>query len=113
MTEDQLLTAVLHLCQLLGLRTAHFRPARTAQGWRTPLAGHGAGFPDLIVVGPAGVLARELKTDRGVPSTAQLCWLTALSAAGVDAGIWRPIHLHDGTITRTLQALRAREDGDR
>src|SRR5258705_9090381 len=59
MSEEELLTAVLQLCRVLGLRTAHFRPARTEKGWRTPVSGDGKGFPDLIIVG-SQVLAREL-----------------------------------------------------
>lgn len=110
MTEDQLLSNVLELCTRLGLRTAHFRPARTAQGWRTPVQGHGKGFPDLVVVGPGGVLYRELKSDRGSLTADQREWLTALTAAGVDADVWKPAHWHGGQILHQLKCL-ARGDG--
>lgn len=59
MTEQQLLANVLDLCRLLGLRTAHFRPAQTAHGWRTPVSGDGQGWPDLVIVGAGGILVRS------------------------------------------------------
>ena len=46
MTEDELLTAVLELAKFAGWRVCHFRPARTAMGWKTAIQGH-KGWPDL------------------------------------------------------------------
>ena len=63
------------------------------------------GFPDLVAVGPQGVLFRELKTAKGKVSPAQEAWLEAMLAGGVDAGIWRPSDLLNGTIARELAAL--------
>jgi hypothetical protein len=106
MTEAHLLTAVLDLCKLLHLRVAHFRPARTDRGWRTAVQGDGAGWPDLVIVGPGGVIYRELKTDRGRISPVQADWLVALVDAGQDAGTWRPEDLASRRIERELLALR-------
>jgi hypothetical protein len=61
-------SAVIDLPHLLGWRAAHFRPARTATGWRTPVAADGAGFPDLV---PAKsglpVIFAETKRERRPP----------------------------------------------
>lgn len=103
-SEDDLQKTVLDLCRLLHVRVAHFRPARTDRGWRTPVAGDGAGFPDLVLVGPSGVLWRELKTQKGTISSDQLDWLADLQRAGADAGIWRPSDLV-GTVRRELEAI--------
>ncbi len=106
-SEDDLLDAVLDLAKTLGLRTAHFRPAQTAQGWRTPVSGDGKGWPDLVLVGPGGVLFRELKSARGAASVEQRLWLNVLALAGQDTGVWRPDDLQSGRILAEMQALRA------
>ena len=56
---------ILDAAKLTGWRTAHFRPARTKQGWRTAVGGDGAGFPDLVLVHPGAgfVWFVELKRD--------------------------------------------------
>lgn len=105
MTEDQLLANVLDLCRLTHVRTAHFRPARTATGWRTAVSGDGKGFPDLVLVGNKGVLFRELKSDKGRPDTEQAVWLERLRAAGANVGVWRPDDLHAGSILHEIQAV--------
>lgn len=87
--EDDLLRDILKLCKILHLRTAHFRAARTANGWATPVQGDGKGFPDLVIVG-GGVLYRELKSNTGYPSQEQRAWISALGASGADVGVWRP-----------------------
>lgn len=105
MTEDQLLYAVLELSRMLGLRTAHFRSAWTERGYRTPVAGDGAGWPDLIIVGQR-LIIRELKSERGRVDPEQTAWLALLGRAGVDAAVWRPAQWIDGTIREELMALR-------
>jgi hypothetical protein len=112
MTERDLQTAVLDLCKLLGLRTFHTRTARTADGWRTPVEGDGAGFPDLVIVGPAGVLYRELKTDNGPLSPRQRQWLDDLRDAGQDVDVWRPKDLKGGVVERELKFLRGTGHGN-
>lgn len=104
MSEDNLLTSVLDMCKVLGLRTAHFRPARTEKGWRTAVSGDGKGFPDLVILGNR-LIMRELKAGRGYSSAEQRIWLNALFAAGVDATIWRPSDWRSGRIERELREL--------
>lgn len=105
MSETDLLACVLDLCRLLHLRTAHFRPARTALGWRTAVSGDGKGFPDLVIVGRVGVLFRELKGERGRHSKEQNEWRAALRVAGADAGTWDPQDWRSGEIVRQLRRL--------
>jgi hypothetical protein len=110
-SEADLYDAVEDLCKLYHLRIAHFRTARTKTGWRTAVAGDGVGWPDVVVVGPAGVLYRELKTKTGRPTAEQLVWLEALQRAGQDAVIWRPEDLRSGRIQRELWQITGRTNG--
>lgn len=105
MSEDDLLEAVIQLARALGWRTAHFRPARTEQGYRTAVQGDGKGFPDLVLVHPqkSDILVRELKSETGRTSPEQLAWLGAFTAVDVDAGVWQPRDWIDGTIEKTLR----------
>ena len=104
MTEDALLTNVLDAAQQLGWLRAHFRPAKTAKGWRTAVQGDGKGFPDLILLrGPRG-LAVELKAERApkkMPDE-QVAWLDAFVAAGFESRRWRPAHWQSGQIEEVL-----------
>ena len=102
MTEAELQEAVIDLAHLLGWTVAHFRPARTAQGWRTPVAADGAGFPDCVFVRDRVVYA-ELKSAKGAPSAAQRRWLDQLDRAGAETYVWRPADWMDGTIESTLR----------
>lgn len=112
MTEDDLLRAVLDLARILGLRTAHFRAAQLKDRdgearWVTAVQGDGKGYPDLTIVGPGGVLFRELKSERGIVAPEQKAWLDDLAAGGADAGVWRPADLRSGRISTELRALRS------
>ncbi len=77
--EADLQTEIIEHLQTLGYLVAHFRPAKTAKGWRTPVEGDGEGFPDIIAVHPqAGrCVVLELKSSSGRVSDAQLEWLRA------------------------------------
>jgi hypothetical protein len=88
-TEADFQAAVIDLARTLGWRVAHFRPARTEQGWRTPVAADGKGFPDLVLCRDRVIYA-ELKPARGRVSDEQLLWLDALAGAGAEAHLWRP-----------------------
>ena len=74
---------------VLGWRWCHFRAARTAQGWRTPLSGD-AGFPDIVAVCGRRLLFAELKADRGAVRSQQRGWLDALEVVGQEVHLWRP-----------------------
>ncbi|MGL5908712.1 MAG: VRR-NUC domain-containing protein [Phycicoccus sp.] len=86
MTEAAWTTWVIDLARWHGWHVSHFRPARTAAGWRTAVQGH-PGFPDLVLARAGLVLFRELKTDRGVVTAEQRAWLAAI---GDHADVWRP-----------------------
>jgi hypothetical protein len=105
-SEDDLLTAVLDLARLFGLKVAHFRPAKTDRGWRTAVQGDGKGYPDLTIAGPGGALFVELKSATGRPSREQQEWLAMLNRAGAGTAIWRPADLRSGRIKQELRALR-------
>jgi hypothetical protein len=112
-SEDDLLRAVLELARLLGVMTAHFRPAqvRDKDGktrWVTAVQGDGKGYPDLTLAGPGGVLFRELKSAKGACSAEQSVWLSTLMGAGADAEVWRPADLKSGRIKRELQEIAGR-----
>lgn len=109
MTEDDLLRAVLDMCRLFHLRVAHFRPAQMKDRdgrarWVTAVQADGKGYPDLTIVGPAGLMFRELKSSTGSVTPEQKTWLLVLSRVA-DADTWRPTDLRSGRIERELRAL--------
>lgn len=109
MTEAQLQTAVIECARILGWRVAHFRPAQTAKGWRTPVEADGAGFPDLILAHPTNgttVYAVELKSDRGVVSEAQWEWLRLFENGGCYTDVWRPADWTSGRVEALLRQRR-------
>lgn len=84
---------VLDLAKLKGWRTAHFRTAQNGRGqYRTPVAGDGKGFPDLVLVrpGPGTEVDGELEEAPGRGFDQKLAYLrdAAISAQayGHDAG---------------------------
>ena len=90
-TEAEFLEQVIKFAKLHGWRVAHFRPARTATGWRTAVSGDGVGWPDLILVKGRWLIAAELKRSaKEKPRPEQVAWLDALAAAGVNVFIWSP-----------------------
>lgn len=114
MSENDLLKAVLEMAKLFGLMTAHFRPARRQMEdgttrWETAVQGDGKGYPDLTIAGSAGVLFRELKSEKGVCSAEQSIWLGRLKEAGQDASVWRPRDLKSGRIEKELRAIAKSE----
>lgn len=94
--EARFTDQVLELAERLGWRRAHFRPARTATGWRTAVQGDGAGFPDLVLLRGSRLVVAELKSDTAPgPRPEQLAWLEAFEAAGAEAYVWRPAQLDE------------------
>jgi hypothetical protein len=89
-TEAQFEQAVIQLARISGWKCAHFRAAQTAKGWRTPVSGDGAGYPDLTLCRPPELLFIELKAERGRASDAQREWLGALEACGAEVYVFRP-----------------------
>lgn len=105
MREEQLLASVLELARILGWTSAHFRPCKTAKGYRTAVQGDGAGFPDLILVHAKQqrLVAVELKSSLGVVSREQAAWLTVFQQAGAETHVWRPSDWMSNEIERVLR----------
>jgi hypothetical protein len=102
-TEAELQACVLDLAKVMHWRCAHFRPAQTSHGWRTPVAADGKGFPDLVLCKPGRLLFVELKAHGARLSHEQQEWVWALSAVGLmNVHVWRPADWESGEILRTL-----------
>jgi hypothetical protein len=67
--------------------------------------GSEAGWPDWVIIGPNGILFRELKSQRGELTPEQRSVGSKLAKVGLDWAVWRPQHLFDGTIERRLAAI--------
>jgi hypothetical protein len=104
MSERELMACVVDLARVMGWRVAHFRPALTSKGWRTPVGADGAGFPDLLMVRDR-IVAAELKGDAGRLSNEQRDWLQDLRDAGAETYMWRPADWESGVILRALQRV--------
>lgn len=89
-SEAELQTAVLELAKLFNWRSAHFRPARTARGWRTAVSGDGKGFPDVVLLRPPRRIIAELKAAKGKLTAEQEAWLDDWRAVGAEVYVWRP-----------------------
>ncbi len=82
-----------------GWRWAHFRPARTATGWRTAVSGDGKGFLDLICLRGSQLRVLELKAEAGKLTPDQKAWLNA----------WRQIENCEAEVVRPSDWPRVRE----
>lgn len=98
MSEAEVAAFVADACRTLGLLRYH-----TYRSDRSP-----AGFPDEVIVGPSGLLFRELKRQTTQPTAAQWQWLETLAAAGSDVGVWRPSDVLSGRVAAELQAVARR-----
>lgn len=87
-SEAAFTETVIQLAKWHGWRVAHFRPAQTSRGWRTPMSGD-VGFPDLVLARKGEVLFAELKSETGRMRREQVDWAAELP--GVH--IWRPSNL--------------------
>ena len=89
----------LSLAHLLGWTAAHFRPAQTSHGWRTAVAGDGAGFPDLVLArvddDTGRTIFAELKKKGEKPRPEQRVWLDLLYDAGEEVYLWYPPDLDE------------------
>jgi len=84
---------LIDLAHIYGYRVAHFRPARTEKGWRTPVSADGKGFPDLIMVNPhqKRLIAIECKANGKKPTPEQEEWLEVFDyVPGCESYILRP-----------------------
>lgn len=89
MTEREFQNTVIDMARLLGWKVAHFRPAQTSQGWRTPVEADAKGFPDLVLVRER-IVYLELKSATGKVTPEQADWIAAINAADGTALVVRP-----------------------
>lgn len=89
MTEAEFIQQVIELAHWMHWRVAHFRPARTERGWRTPMSGD-TGFPDLVLARRGRVIFAELKVGRNKMSSAQIEWAEQI---GGEFYLWYPEQL--------------------
>lgn len=110
--EAELIAAIIEAAHLYGWLVAHFRPARTAHGYRTAIQGDGRGFPDFVLVHPVKglFLFIETKSEKGKLSLFQTVWRDAIREAiakhwrsdcPVGYAIWRASDWPE--IVRTLE----------
>lgn len=105
---------VVDVAELYGWSWAHFRPAQTTRGWRTPVSGPlGAGWPDLTLVRGDRILFVELKRESTRPRPDQTFVLILLAEAA-EVYVWRPSDFDDVVAVlsgRKKEAGQLRDDG--
>ncbi len=84
-SEREFQKQVIQLAKLYKWRVHAERPARTKDGWRTPIQGD-PGWPDLVLARKGKVIFAELKSENGNLSTEQFAWANELKIMKV----WRP-----------------------
>lgn len=103
MTEAELQDNVIELAHLFRYRVAHFRPARTAHGWATPVSADGKGFPDLVLCGRGRTIFAECKSMKGKQSSEQKEWMIAIRGARSLYFLWTPEDWVSGRIEEALR----------
>ena len=96
---EELQKSIAQLAEMLGWWWVHFRPARTREGWRTPVEGPmGEGWPDLFLAHAVRrrILAIEVRREVDDPVTpAQANVHTVIEAAGIRVFTARPSSLRE------------------
>lgn len=88
LSEREFQRQVTDLAEVLGWDWAHFRPAQTSRGWRTPVSGTiGEGWVDLVLVRGRDrrLIFAEIKAEKGVLTPRQRDVLDVLRSL---AGVW-------------------------
>lgn len=95
-SEDRLKEEVLVMCCRLVLIVNYHKADRLSpvRGW-----------PDLEILGPRGIIYRELKTMAGQLTVDQRRIGSKLNLAGGNWSTWRPADWATGVIQRQLLAL--------
>lgn len=88
-SEADFTRQLIDLAHLTGWRAAHFRPAQTARGWRTPMSGD-VGYPDLTLAKNGRLIVAELKAEGGSATAEQVAWLRAIHGDDWRDWVWRP-----------------------
>ena len=78
-TEAQFQAHIVRVARELGWEVYHSYSSRRSE----------PGFPDLVLV-KERTLFREIKTEKGRLTAAQIRWLNKLTQSGEDAEVWRP-----------------------
>lgn len=110
-SENELQGFVMQTAKTGGWVATHFRAARSAQGYRTPLQGD-AGFPDTVLVhgGLRRCIFAELKSEKGRLSPGQKQWIETLRMVpDVETYVWRPSDMQE--ILRVLLGHKNRRGG--
>lgn len=94
--EQEMQQAIIDTAKMMGYLTHHEYDSRRST----------AGFPDLWIVGYGKLLVLENKTDTGRVSDDQRIWLRELTAAGVDARVYRLRDWQSGELVKELQAIK-------
>jgi hypothetical protein len=102
MSEDDLEESVRGACAQLGVYRYHPKDSRRSE----------PGWPDDVLVGPGGILYRELKSEAGTVGPEQSRVIGLLRAAGADVQVWRPRDWVSGRVAREIAAI-ARPSGAR
>jgi hypothetical protein len=93
MRESDFQRQVTDLAELLGWEWAHFRPAQTARGWRTPVSGPlGKGWPDLVLSRGTRLMFVELKRSGAKLRPDQERVLNRLGQSA-ETHVWFPMDL--------------------
>lgn len=87
-TQDAFNTWLLDIAHLAEFQAVHFRPARTAHGWRTPVQGDGVGWPDWVLVQPGRIIVAEITQPGKRLTPEQEDWLELWEQAGAEAYHW-------------------------
>src|SRR4051794_40180372 len=69
--------------------------------------GSQAGWPDWVIIGRAGILYRELKSESGTVTAEQRHVGELITRAGGNWRVWRPRDLISGAIAKELTDLAA------
>ena len=95
--EKDFLQQVIDLAHVYHYKVAHFRAARTAKGWRTPVQADGKGFPDLILVriSDGRMIIAELKREIARVRPEQQEWLDFFTEVEnqnktIEVYVWHP-----------------------
>lgn len=82
LTEREFQAQITEYAELCGWSWAHFRPAETSKGWRTPVSGPmGKGWPDLVLVRGRRLIFMEVKRAGAMATADQLRVLDLLADA--------------------------------
>lgn len=90
MTEIELCELIIKECEGRGLLAHWCRDSRQCEGYK--------GFPHLVIVGPGGLIIREVKSADGETTAEQDLWAWAIRSTGENGQsrneplwqLWRP-----------------------